>query len=141
MNHLVASADYNSAFGNGTKRIVGELPLTIPIAPTNPVSQEIDRDYFIVECAVECLLTRERGRRSGVSARGYVEHFLAVGYSDCAKRLIATRDVRHAVRHTGSAMNRAAGSELPDQRAARNGDTIEMLIVRTDQHSIAYHDW
>src|SRR5712691_10293064 len=139
MNHLVTSADYNSAFGDRARRIVGELPLTISIAPTNAVGHKIDRDYLVVERAVECLLTCERGRRSGVSARCYMEHFLPVGYSDCAKRLIATCDVRHTVRHPGSAMNRTAGPELPDQRSVRNGDTIEVLIIRTDQHSIAYH--
>src|SRR5437867_8224902 len=140
MNHLVASADYNSAFGDCARRIVGELPLTIAIAPTDAVSHKIDCDHLVIERAVERLLTCKSGRRSGVSARRYMEHFFAVGYSDSAKRLSATGDVRHAVRHAGRAMNRAAGPELPDQRAVRCRDTIEVLIVRTDRHSIAYHD-
>src|SRR5262249_51354324 len=115
MNHFVASAYNNSAFSNRAGRVIRKLAFAISITPRDSACREIYCEHFIVEGTVKRLASGQGGGCSGGRARCYVKHFFAVGNANSPKRFVTASDVRHASRNACGAMNRSAGSKLPDQ--------------------------
>src|SRR5579864_6336883 len=98
------------------------MPLGVLVAPENAMRGEAEAEHFVVEVSEVRGFANDGGGRSVVTAGRDVEQFFAIGDAYRAENLIAPGDESQTVGNAGRAMDVAACSEFPMDRAGARRD-------------------
>ena len=139
VHHSVPPAYDHLAIDVESRRIEGEVPRMMFVAPENLLLRQVNAEHFVVVRAEERKVSVNRWGCCGVPSR-QTQDFHSIGYPNTVKHLVAATKVSDPVGHRGRCVNVVRCFVSPHELTVGDCQAVEVAVIGPDQDVISDDD-